>query len=432
MTEQLKEAPAQGLTTIDKLRMLLDITNKISRSLDLQEVLNLVMDTLDSLIPYDAAGIFVVQCVDPSEAREGEELCTFKSEAVRGYDIDELQELHLKLGEGFIGSVALSGEPLISHDVSLDPVYVNARDSTRSEMVAPIISNDEVIGVFDLESDLLNAYSEDDLEVLMLLASQVAIIIEKVMLHEQLIEKKRLEGQLEVARQVQLELLPAKDPELPKFDISAYNFPTEEVSGDYYDWVRIYDDQIGIVIADVAGKGVPAALLMAFLRASLRAATHVGYATHISMAKVNYLLWESIERNQFVTAFYGILDASNRTLSYSNAGHNPPLLIDNEGKTRFLDQGEQPLGMFRDTRYHEYYHSFRPGEILLLYTDGVTEAQDENEEEFGRDRLAEAVKANSSLTARELVAKLQKSVMDWTGGVGSNDDATFFVIKALE
>lgn len=432
MTEQLKEARAQGLTTIDKLRMLLDITNKISRSLDLQEVLNLVMDTLDSLIPYDAAGIFVLQCVDPSEVREGEEPCTFKSEAVRGYDIDELQELHLKLGEGFIGSVALSGEPIISHDVRLDEVYVNARDTTRSEMVAPIISNDEVIGVFDLESDLLNAYSEDDLEVLMLLASQVAIIIEKVMLHEQLIEKKRLEGQLEVARQVQLELLPAKDPELPKFDISAYNFPTEEVSGDYYDWVRIYDDQIGVVIADVAGKGVPAALLMAFLRASLRAATHVGYATHISMAKVNYLLWESIERNQFVTAFYGILDASNRTLSYSNAGHNPPILIDSDGKTRFIDSGEQPLGMFRDTRYHEYYHSFHPGEILLLYTDGVTEAQDENGEEFGRERLAEAVKTNSSLTARQLIANLQRSVMDWTGGVGSNDDATFFVIKALE
>ncbi len=113
-------------------------------------------------------------------------------------------------------------------------------------MVAPIISNTEVIGVFDLESDELNAYSTDDLQVLMLLASQVAIIIEKVMLHEQLIEKKRLEGQLEVARQVQLELLPARDPQLEGYDISAYNFPTEEVSGDYYDWVKIYDDQIGL------------------------------------------------------------------------------------------------------------------------------------------------------------------------------------------
>jgi phosphoserine phosphatase RsbU/P len=432
MTEQLKDAPARGLTTVDKLRMLLDITSKISRSLDLQEVLNLVMDTLDSLIPYDAAGIFVLQCVDKELVPEGEEPCTFKSEAVRGYDIDELSELHLKLGEGFIGSVAVSGQPIISPDVRLDPVYVNARERTRSEMVAPIISNDEVIGVFDLESDELNAYSDDDLQVLTLLASQVAIIIEKVMLHEQLIEKKRLEGQLEVARQVQLELLPPNDPELEGFDISAYNFPTEEVSGDYYDWVRIYDDQIGLVIADVAGKGVPAALLMVFLRASLRAATHIGYATHISMAKVNYLLWESIERNQFITAFYGILDASNRTLHYSNAGHNPPLLIDARGATRFIEWGEQPLGMFRETRYHEHYHTFRPGEILVLYTDGVTEALNSKGEEFGQNRMAEAVKSAASLSARELVAHMHQAILAWTDGVGSSDDATFFVIKAVK
>src|SRR4030095_9288949 len=278
MTEQVREAVAPGLTTIDKLRMLLDITQKISRSLDLQEVLNQVMDTLDSLIPYDAAGIFVLECVDKDLVPEGEEPCRFKSEAVRGYDIDDLSDLHLKLGEGFIGHVAMTREPIISPDVSQSPVYVNARDRTRSEMLAPIISNDEVIGVFDLESDQFDAYSKDDLDVLMLLAAQVAIIIEKVMLHEQLIEKKRLEGQLEVARQVQLELLPAVDPELSGYDISAYNFPTEEVSGDYYDWVSIYEDQIAIVIADVSGKGVPAALLMAFLRASLRAATHIGYS----------------------------------------------------------------------------------------------------------------------------------------------------------
>ena len=432
MTEQLKDAPAHGLTTVDKLRMLLDITKKISRSLDLQEVLNQVMDTLDSLIPYDAAGIFVLQCVDKALLPEGEEPCTFKAEAVRGYDTDELYDLHLKLGEGFIGQVAVRAEPIISHDVRNDPVYVNARDKTRSEMVAPIISNDEVIGVFDLESDELNAYSEDDLDVLMMLASQVAIIIEKVMLHEQLIEKKRLEGQLEVARQVQLELLPPNDPHLPGYDISAYNFPTEEVSGDYYDWVAIFDDQIAIVIADVSGKGVPAALLMAFLRASLRAATHVGYATHISMAKVNYLLWESIERNQFVTAFYGILDAANRTLSYSNAGHNPPLLINGEGEPRFIERGGLPLGMFRDTRYYEYFLSLEPGEMLVLYTDGATEALNPAGEEFGRDRLAEVVKAGRTLTAREVVASLEKEVLKWTDGVGATDDVTFFVIKALK
>ena len=251
------------------------------------------------------------------------------------------------------------------------------------------------------------------------------------MVHEQLIEKKRLEGQLEVARQVQLELLPARDPQLEGYDISAYNFPTEEVSGDYYDWVKIYDDQIGLVIADVSGKGVPAALLMAFLRASLRAATHIGYSPHISMAKVNFLLWESIERNQFVTAFYGILDVTNRTLTYTNAGHNPPILLTKNGDVRFIDRGSVPLGMFRDTRYHEYYLTTEPGEVLVLYTDGVTEAQNPAGEEFGRDRLAEAVQTHRQLSARDMISEMHKELIDWTDGLGATDDVTFFVIKAL-
>src|SRR6266480_4200689 len=424
---------AAGLSVVDKLRMMLDITKTISRSLDLKEVLNLVMDTLDSLIPYDAAGIYLVKCSPPVSEWEddADETCVFHTEAVRGYDNADLQELRLKIGEGLIGHVAIRGKPFIAPDVSKEPRYINARARTRSELIAPIISNDVVIGVFDLESDELNAYTNDDIEILMLLASQVSIIIEKVMLHDSLIEKQRLETQLEVARQVQLELLPPRDPQLEGFDISAYNFPTEEVSGDYYDWVRIYDDQIGLVIADVSGKGVPAALLMAFLRASLRAATHIGYSPHISMAKVNYLLWESIERNQFVTAFYGILDVTNKTLSYTNAGHNPPILMDKEGNFSFIERGSVPLGMFKDTRYHEYYLTTEPGELLVLYTDGATEAQNPRGEEFGKQRLAEAVKNNRQLSARELIAAIHKEVIEWTDGRGATDDVTFFVIKAL-
>src|SRR5438105_9422296 len=424
---------AAGLSTIDKLRMLLDITKTISRSLDLDEVLGLVMETLDSLIPYDAAGIYLVKCSAPLAEWDGEvdETCVFHTEAVRGYDIADLEESRLKMGEGLIGHVALSGKPFISPDVRKEPRYINARAHTRSEMVAPIISNNEVIGVFDLESDELNAYTKDDLDVLMMLSSQVAIIIEKVMLHEQAIEKQRLETQLEVARQVQLQLLPPRDPQLEGFDISAYNFPTEEVSGDYYDWTRLFEDQIGIVIADVSGKGVPAALLMAFLRASLRAASHIGYAPHISMSKVNYLLWESIERNQFVTAFYGILDATNRTLAYSNAGHNPPLLIDADGKTRFEERGGVPLGMFRDSRYYEYYATIEPGQMLVLYTDGVTEAMNPSGEEYGGQRLVAAALRGRHLSARELIDFIHRDVIDWTGGRGAHDDVTFFIIKAL-
>jgi sigma-B regulation protein RsbU (phosphoserine phosphatase) len=423
-------APAAGLSVTDKLRLLLEITKKISRSLNVEEVLALVMDTLDSLLPYDAAGIYIIRR-DPHISEGGTHTLFFHAEAVRGYDLDELMELRLKAGEGLIGHVAATGEAIVVPDVRRDPRYVNARKQTRSEMIAPIFSNDEVIGVFDLESDNVNTYSEDDKQVLQLLASQVAIIVEKAMLHDQVVEKKRLEAQLEVARQVQLSLLPRHDPVLEGFDISAYNFSTEEVSGDYYDFVPVYDDHLGLVIADVSGKGIPASLLMAFLRASLRAAIHIGYAPNVAMAKANYLLWETIEPHQYVTAFYGMLDATNRTLAFVNAGHNPPLILDAEGNARFIERGGLPLGMFRDTRYYEYYLPIDSGQIMLLYTDGATEANSPAGEEYGRERLAEVIRAARDRSARDMIDYIYNDVFEWSGGRGADDDVTFIVIKAL-
>lgn len=428
MNESIQEPKIQPkLSTVDKLRMLLDITKTISLSLNLDEVLTLVMDTLGSLIPYSAAGIYLIQT-----DRTGESPYIFKSQTIRGYDISfALVEPRLKMGEGFIGFVAQTGKPIICPDVSTDPRYFHAREKTRSEMVAPIISNDKVIGVFDLESDDLDAYHEDDLAVLTLLASHVAIIIEKVELYEQVLEKKRLQAQLEVARQVQLELLPDKDPKLKGFDISAYVFPTEEVSGDYYDWVKIFDDQIGVIIADAAGKGIPAALLVAFLRASLRAYVQTGYASHIAMSKVNNLLWDSVESHQFVTALYGILDATNKTFVYSNAGHNPPLLIKPNGEYRFVDYGDLPLGMFRSMRYHQHFAKLEKGQVMVLYTDGMTEAANSEGEEFGRERLAKLVLQGIHLSAKEMIDFIRKGVQEFTDRKFLDDDGTLFIIKSL-
>ena len=423
-------AQASGLSVTEKLRLLLEITKKISRSLNLEEVLAQVMDTLGSVLPYDAAGIYVIRR-DPHISEGGSASLIFHAEAVRGYDVEELMELRLKLGEGLIGWVAQTGESVVVPEVRKDKRYVNARKETRSEVVAPIISNDEVIGVFDLESDAPDAYTEDDKQVLMLLASQVAISVEKAMLHEQLVEKKRLEAQLEVARQVQLALLPERDPVVEGFDISAYNFSTEEVSGDYYDFVKPYDDHLGLVIADVSGKGVPASLLMAFLRASLRAAIHIGYAPNVAMAKVNYLLWESIEPHQFVTAFYGMLDATNRTLAFVNAGHNPLLVLNQDDSSRFVERGGLPLGLFKDTRYYEYYLPIDSGQVLVLYTDGATEANSPAGEEYGRERLVKAVQASRARRAREMIDYIYNDIFEWTGGRGASDDVTFVIIKAL-
>jgi sigma-B regulation protein RsbU (phosphoserine phosphatase) len=428
-TIHTSSSPNPNLSVVDKLRALLDITKTISRSLDLDEVLTLVMDTLGSLIRYDAAGIYLIE-----KDENGASPYIFKSKVIRGYRITfEMVEPRLQLGEGFIGVVAQTGKPLISPDVSLDERYFPARKRTKSEMVAPIISNDEVIGVFDLESDELNSYGEDDLAILQMLASQVAIIIEKVELHEQLIEKKRLQAQLEIAREVQLHLLPETDPILQGFDISAYIFPTEEVSGDYYDWVQVklFDDQIGIVVADAVGKGIPAALLMSFLRASLRSGVQIGYAPHIALAKVGNLLWDSTEDHQFITAIYGLLDATNRTFVFSNAGHNPPLLIKPNGEYRFVEYGDLPLGMFRGMHYHQHFIKFEEKQVLVLYTDGITESANANGEEYGNDRFAKRVLEGIDLPAKELIEFIRQGVDDFTEQKILSDDATLFIVKAI-
>jgi phosphoserine phosphatase RsbU/P len=419
--------PEKQLSTVDKLRKLLDITQRISRTLDLDEVLNLVMDTLGSLLPYDAAGIYLIE----NAGNDGSPY-VFKSKVIRGYEISfELIEPRLRMGEGLLGIVAQTGKPIISSDVSKDKRYFAARKRTRSEMVAPIISNDRVIGAFDLESDNLNAYSEDDLSVLQLLSSQVAIIIEKDRLYEQVVEKKRIETQLEIARQVQLELLPDHDPVFENFEISAYVFPTEEISGDYYDWVQVFEDQIGIVVADAVGKGIPAALLMSFLRASLRSAVQIGYAPHIALSKVNQLLWDSVEEHQFITAVHGILDTTNRTFVYSNAGHNPPLLIKPDGEYRFVEYGDQPLGMFLETRYHQHFIRFERGQVMVIYTDGITEAANDLGEEYGTGRFANRVLECIEMPAREMIDHIRKGVADFTERKFLDDDGTLFIVKAL-
>ncbi len=427
MTQPADQNPSPDLSTVDKLRMLLEITKTISRSLDLDEVLNLVMDTLVSLIPYDAAGIYLIEF-----SPEDKSPYIFKSKVIRGYQISfDLIEPRLKLGEGFLGTVAQSGKPIISADVSLDDRYFAARELTRSEMLAPIVSNDRVIGVFDLESDRLDAYSEDDLAVLQLLTSQVAIIIEKVRLHEEVVEKKRIQAQLEIARQVQLELLPEHDPAITNFDISAYIFPAEEVSGDYYDWVSVFDDQIGIVVADAVGKGIPAALLMSFLRASLRSAVQIGYAPHIAFSKVNNLLRDSIKDNQFITGIYGLLDSTNKTFVFSNAGHNPPLLIKPDGEYRFVEYGDVPLGMFADAHYHQHFIRFEPGQVLVIYTDGITEAANPSGDEYGQDRFAKRILDGIHLPAKKMIDHVRKGVADFTERKFLDDDGTLFIVKAL-
>ena len=402
-------------------RELLYQTGKVlASSLELSEVLEVIMDALKVLIPYDAAGVFLIN----KQRQEVEEIAT------RGYDPSLESDLKVKIGQGLIGWVAKTGQPVIVPDVRQDSRYVNARLETRSEMVVPITSGDRVIGVFNLESDLPNAFREEDLRLLADFAAQAALSIERAQLFAERVQKRRLEGEIAIARQIQHSFFPKRIPELPGFDLYGANLPSSEVGGDYYDFIPIVDNQIGIAIADVSGKGIPAALIMAAFRASLKAEIRNNYAIRTIMAKVNSLMHESIEAANYVTAFYGVLDSQKKIFTYCNGGHNPPLVLKAEGTHEYLTKGGVALGIFADSTYKEKPYPLRGGDILVFYTDGVTEAGNEQGEEFGLARLLQLVEENRALPAREIYEAVEGEVARFQN-YRRHDDFTLIVLKVL-
>ncbi len=403
-----------------KREILLEIDRQLSSSLELEEVLQTILNSIRKVVECDAAGIFLVN----KKTQEIEEVQT------SGYDPALAEDLSLKIGQGLIGYVAKTGESVIVPDVRQDPRYVNARMETLSEIVAPITLNREIIGVFNLESNQLNAFDEEDLTQLKVFANQAAISIERARLHRLAVKQRKISEELSIARQIQLSFLPKKSPSVPGFDIAGTNIPSEQVGGDYYDFIPIVDNQTGIIIGDVSGKGVPASLIMASFRASLLAEIRNNYAIRTIFRKVNRLLYESMERDNFVTAVYGVLDSSNRIFTFSNAGHNPPLLLKHEGNIEYLQQGGLALGILPDSTYHEKAVHLKTKDLLVFYTDGVTEALNSERQEFGLPRLIEVMRKGQELSASDLMKSILDEVHEFTSG-SLNDDLTLVVIKCL-
>ena len=241
----------------------------------------------------------------------------------------------------------------------------------------------------------------------------------------------RLEMQdqeLERAREIQQSLLPKKIPQLPGFEVAGAWQPASTVSGDYYDVLRLGDHRLGICIADVVGKGVSAALLMANVQAAVRAFAGDSESPAQVCAKVNLLLHENIATGKFVTFLYGILDGETHTFQYCNAGHLYPILVSG-GSVRMLEQGGAVLGVFPAWIYEDSTVELRAGDRLLLFTDGITEASDANGQEFEETSIATFAKANSTLSAKELNSRLLAKVTAFCGA-HFRDDATLLVIAA--
>ncbi len=417
------------LTTDEKYRLLREISYRIRDTLDLSVILNHLLDTVHQILPFDAAGIFVLNC-DVLHTPYHRERSVIAGIAQRGFDQrpEELDPM-LAHGQGVIGSVIQTGKSVVLSDVRQDPRYFPGRAATRSEIAVPIIRDGRPIGALNLESDQLNAFDERDIEVLQFVADAASISIEKSILHSEILEKRRIDDQLQIAGELQARLLPAEAPHVEGYSIAGLCTPAYEVGGDYFDYVRLENGQLGVVVADVSGNGIGAALLMSSLRALLIPNARTGLAPSDLMTRVNGILPEFARKRDFITAFYGILDIATGTFTYTNCGHNRPFLVRSDGRVERLTQTGPSLILIHDTTYQSDTVRLTEGDSLVLYTDGVVEVFNRERQEFGIERLEDVARKFREEMAGTVMQQIVAATRSFSGPEISHDDFTLVVIK---
>ncbi|HSF81008.1 MAG TPA: GAF domain-containing SpoIIE family protein phosphatase [Anaerolineales bacterium] len=417
------------LTSETKYQLLLQISHKVRDTLELDVILNHLLETVKSVVDYDAAGIFVLNkaLVHP---RAGRPANLIAGVARRGFDPNPSgTDPMLTFGHGIVGHVIRTSESVVVPDVSQDSRYVVGRAATRSEIAVPIIRGEWTIGALNLESDLLAAFDESDVEVLRFFADAAAISIEKAMLHRQLVDQKRVEEQLQIAHDIQQRLLPGQAPDMPGYDIAAICLPTHEIGGDYYDYIERADGKLGLVVADVSGEGVAAALVMTAFRALIRTHARSRWNPARIARFVNRILPEFTGQANFVTAVYGTLDSLDGSFRYANCGHNPPLLLRANGEIELLARTGPLLGVLPEARYTTGEVSLAPGDGLVLYTDGIVEATNQEDKIFGTDRLTRLPGLKQALPASKLIQSIIQATKEFTGMKYFLDDLAIVIIR---
>lgn len=402
-------------------KILLEAERQVMMSLDTKEIMRALLELTRRIVHYDAAAILVG---DIGSGRMHDIAST-------GYPEETRPRLDLKFGEGIAGWAATHGVTVVVDDVRSDPRYVEVRPETRSEMAVPLKKGERILGVFNLECDRAGAYAASDAALVESFANQAAIALDNARLLEEATEKRRLKDELLVARRIQKKFLPKRDPVVRGFDISGRTLPSREVGGDYFDFIWIGEDQLALVVADVAGKGVPAALILAGFRASLITETRESASPARILQNVNYLLYRSSDPSDFVTAFLCVLDIAQRRLVYTNAGHNYPLLFRaGSFDPEPLVEGGTVLGLLKDAEYVERSVSLGSGDLLVLYTDGITEAMDARGNQYGEERLRALVPAIRHLPARAVCEETFLSVKAFARGAPQSDDMAIVSVKA--
>ena len=343
-------------------------------------------------------------------------------------------QIRLPIGKGLAGTVAASGEPVILHDTYADPRFDRSQDQktgyyTRSMLCVPIRNREQkIVGVLQLLNKTVGAFGPRDLEFLNGISDHMAIAMENATLHMELLEKQRMEQELQLGREIQSRLLPQPPVDVRETQLAALSVPCYEVGGDYYDFIELPDGDIGLAIGDVSGKGVAAALIMSSVQAALRVAAPIEDDLARLVQRLNALIFRSARGRKYATFFFGRYTPSTGILRYVNAGHNPPFISTAAGLMELHSTGK-PIGILPDSAYTEATAEMPPGATLFLYTDGLNEAADPDEEEFGNERLRQLFAAERSNPARDIPTRVVASVTRFERGARAADDKTIVVMR---
>jgi phosphoserine phosphatase RsbU/P len=404
---------------------LAEIGRDVASVLDLDELFSRIAQLTKHVIDYRTFGILLLN----------EERGELEMKLALQYG-EKVQVPRVRLGEGLVGYAALHREPVLVSDVSQDPRYIKLVPDVRSELAIPMLVKDRCIGVVDLESPELDAFSKRDVEILTLLASQAAVAIENARLYEEVLaNEERLEKELRFAQRVQTALLPAGPPKrLKGIEVAAAFAPAREVGGDFHDYLSPEAHTLVVAVGDVSGKGVPAALYSAFAAELVRGRTfRRRYLPDRSspsgvLSSVNTILHQRQLEEYYCTLCYTVFDLKRRILTVANSGLPYPIRATAEGCAQIELPGV-PLGSFQGSTYDEVTFALHAGDLFVLCTDGVFEAMNAQGQEFTAARLIDVVAGLREQPAAKVVERIFEAVSEWRGDTPPNDDMTAVAVR---
>ncbi|UCE06940.1 MAG: SpoIIE family protein phosphatase [bacterium] len=325
--------------------------------------------------------------------------------------------------------------------ISIDLLkYNNAQSLLLKELKAreiklflPLVENDQLLGFLALTGKIsgLN-FTNEELNLLIVLANQFITALTTARFYVEALEKRRLDEELNMARQIQADLLPKELPDNEHFSLAAYSIPSRTIGGDFYDFIPIDDNRFGVIIADGCGKGLPAAMLISQIQAMMKSEINNGNDIQQILENVNKMVVRYTPKDKFVTLFYGVYDQSSNQFEYATAGHNYPIWIRNNDMCDTLSEGGPALGLIEKAKYETGFVNLTANDVILFYTDGVTETMDNAKEQYGENRLSDLLAQSRHLSAQEIVDGILVDLNNFTNDEAPQDDRTILVLKVSQ